>query len=147
MSTFKLGILSLFVLMFSLTSFAASAVNNPMIVNESSVAAPAHWVMITKPVSSNIRYLANVPMYIEAVAGNTAGDLVSLVLLVNGNLVASGTSAVLSSTYTPTSGGQYLLEAIATYADGSQMNTQMTFNVMGGGGLHQLLIPMQVQIP
>lgn len=144
MSTFKFGILSLFILMFSLTSFSTTYASNPMIVNESSVSA--HWVMITKPVSSNIRYLTNVPMSIEAAADNMAGDLVSLVLLVDGGLVASGTSAVLSSTYTPTSGGQYLLEAVATYTDGSQVRTQMNFNVMGGG-IRQVLVPVRVLIP
>lgn len=147
MSTFKLKFLSLFVFIISLTSVSTTYANNPTIAEEPiSSISMTHWVQITAPVNPNIRYLTNVPMTIGTVADNLAGDLVSLVLLVNGTLAASGTSAALTSTYTPTSGGQYLLEAVATYSDGSQVSTQMNFNVMASGP-RQILIPMQILIP
>jgi len=147
MSTFKLISFSLLTFVFSLTSFSTTYASILPVENESVTSASiSQWVQITAPMNPNIRYLTNIPMTIGAVAGNTTGDLVSLVLLVDGTLVASGTSATLISTYTPTSGGQYLLEAVATYSDGSQVSTQMNFNVMGGG-IRQLLVPMQILIP
>jgi len=156
MSTFKLNVLSTLIAVFSLVAITTVYAHNELPTNEvnqlegnpiaESSDAMVHWVQITAPVNSNIRYLSNMPMTIGAAADNIAGDLVSLVLLVDGTLAASGTSASLTSTYTPTSAGQYLLEAVATYSDGSQVSTQMNFNVMGGG-IRQLLVPMQILIP
>jgi|GEM_PF-4427088 len=146
MSTFKFSVLSLF-LMFSLTSFSTTYASNPMVVNKvASSIEMVRWVQIDAPVNPNIQYLANIPMTIAATADNSAGDLVKLTLLINGQAVAAGTSASLTSTYTPASSGVYTLTAVASYADTSYVLDTMTFRVMGGR-LHQLLTPVQVIIP
>jgi len=147
MSTFKLGILSLFILIFSLTSFSTTYASNPMVVNKvASSIEMAHWVQIDAPVSPNIRYLTNIPMTIAASADNSAGDLVKLTLLINGQAVATSASPSLTSTYTPTSAGSYTITAVVGYTDGSYMLDTMTFTVRTGG-IRQVLVPVQILTP
>jgi len=141
MSTIKFSILSLFVLVFSLTSFSTTYASNPMIVKEvASSIEMVRWVQIDAPVNPNIRYLTNIPMTIAASADNSAGDLVELRLVVNGQVIATSSNSSLTTTYTPTSAGQYSIEAIATYTDGAHPFDTMTFNVMTGG-IRQIFIP------
>jgi len=131
MLIFKLNVRSLLIFLFSLASFSTIHAETVLPVkNELAASAPmSQSVQITNPSSSNILHLVNMPVTISAVACNTAGDLASIVLLVNGQAIAFDNTATLTSTYTPTVAGRYTIEAIATYTDDTQVSTQVRFNV------------------
>ena len=144
MLIFKLNVRSLFVFIFSLALFSTiDASTIPPIENELAASAPmSQSVQITSPSSASILHLVNMPVTIGATACNTAGDLASIVILVNGQAVAFSNTATLTSTYTPTVAGRYTIEAIATYTDDTQVSTQATFNV-SSFTIQQFILPVR----
>lgn len=133
MSTFKLNILSLF-LILSLASFSTIYANSPIIVNEatSSLLMPKR-VMVIAHGSQVIP--TNTSIELVAKATNPGGSLVSLTISVNATPVSSVSSVIGSisfekTSYTPASPGTYSLMAVATYSDGTSITHSGTFTAI-----------------
>jgi len=122
MSTIKFSILSLFVLMFSLTSSTTTYASNPMIVNEAAASLPMYKavVHVSQSVVPN-----NTPVQIMSKATYGAGDLVSLTLYVNGTEVATSATNFVSTTYTPTNVGMNFIIVVATYSGTTAVDAAM----------------------
>ena len=126
MSTFKLNVLSILMLVFCLTSFNATYANTlPVPVNPEVLSVDIQQVENTSSMggvslfvfpanTSNITGGTPVRVFARANSGN----LQKLSIMVNGASIASTTSGKLVGSFTPTVAGTYVISARALYENG-----------------------------